>query len=434
MPTDLADPVPVETGPDERLDARPVAHEVAFVAGAVLVTRLLLLLVVGALTHGREFTDDAPMLMGLARHPFEILSGITANYGQHPPFLGVLEAIVALPARAVLPDFYALRVAFAIWESIGAGFAWLALRALIPDVRVRRWAGVALVVLPIGWMTSVVMVQDEVIAATWVAAVVWLLATKRASAALVVAGAGVVAGKIFLGVPLLVLVLLLRVGSLVRRAALAFGPIVVVYGWVVTAALARGNDVPLLGFDPDAKFGVNLWVLLGVDAKTSRRISEVLVLAAVLGVIGVFARSGLERTPRAVTAVVAATLLWTYVAFYHVNPEYYVLLLVPVLVLARRRIEWVGVALLFSIPWAVNVFYGIDNPTSHTGEKARISKLITPYLAGGPHLWFLVSVWACIVVTLGAALWTAAQALGVSLPSAPGSRSSRPASHSIDSR
>lgn len=380
------------------------------VALAVAGSRLVLLAAVVAFTNSEEFTEDAPMLAGLALHPFDVLAGHTATYGQHPPLLGLLVAVVFVPIRALTSDFVALRLSFIVWEAVAAGLAVAAVDAVVDDPGRRRWARLGLLVLPMGWVTSTVMAQDEVIAAAFVAAALWLVAIGRPRAALVVAGAGVLGGKIFLLVVVAVLVTSLPWATARRRAALALAPAVVLYGWCVAAAAARGEPLPLVSFDPDPFFGVNAWVeALArdlVSLSTARALSELLVAA----VIGWLVWAALRRSPAPglsparLAAVMAAGLTWSWLLFFHVNPEYYVLLMVPALAVASGRRQWAVVAALATVPWVVNLFYAADYRVDQGGVKARISDLVARAVPGDPHWWYLASLAACVAVTAWAAV------------------------------
>lgn len=375
-----------------------------------LLSQLVLLAAVLRLTGGREFTLDAPMLMGLARHPLEVLGGRTATYGQHPPLLGLLIAAAVLPASWAVSDMAALRLGLVVWSAIGCGFAWAALRALVPAHR-RRWALVAVVVLPTCWYTPVVAAQDEVIAAVFVVAVLWLVGTRRWPSALVLCGVGVAAGKIFLAVPLLALVVLVPWGTLLRRAAAGLVAPAAAYGWVTLAALTRGQHPPLVTFDPSPTFGVNGWTLALfhtdlVSLQTARRVSELLVAVVVICLLLGVGRRRLSPSPARLWALVTAALLWTWVVFYHVDPEYYALTnvaLIGLALMAGRAEQVVAVALTI-VPWITRILYEADIPTGRIGEKARITRLVDRAVPGSVHAWYLVSLWTCTLITVAAAV------------------------------
>jgi hypothetical protein len=381
-------------------------REGAWFVGLVALSRLALLAVLARLVHGQEFTDDVQMLMGMARAPFELLAGITTHNGQHPPLLGVLEAIVAWPLQRVLPDFYAARLTFIAWETLTAAFFWAALSATVPEARVRRRLEAAFLLLPMGWMTSVVMSQDEVIAACFIAAVLWLAATHRSTAALVVCGVGVVAAKIFLAVPLLALVVALPEGRLWKRAAAGFAPVVAVYAWVSIAARIRGDAAPLADFAPEAAFGVNVWVWLSeryhITAEGARRWSGLMGLVGGLAPVALLRLRGEPADPRRLAALFSAMLLWVFALFYHVNPEYYVMGSPAVLLAFSGWLELAPVALLLSVPWAVNFFFGVRNAMAagSSGGKGVFVRIYQTVFPVSPAVMFQVSLWLCIAVTL----------------------------------
>jgi hypothetical protein len=52
-------------------------------------------------------------------------------------------------------------------------------------------------------------------------------------------------------------------------------------------------------------------------------------------------------------------LLWVYFAFYHINPEYGLIVVPGILVAFRPAVSAAVVLVGFSLPWAVNFFYGV---------------------------------------------------------------------------
>jgi len=378
---------------------------------AVVVSRGILLALLGRMVHGREFTSDVEMHMEMVRQPLYQFLGQLPQHAQHPPLLGLMEAIFAWPLGQVMSDFYAIRIAFLLYEGLMALFLVATLFHLELEPRIRRWVLAGIVVLPMGWMTTVVMAQDEIVGAFFMALVLWLISSGRARAALVTAGFSVVAAKIFLVVPLLALVALLRAGRLPSRVLAAFTPIVVVYLWVYGASVARGGAMGLAGFVPQAYFGCNLWVLLidafHISSAVARRVSAALALTGSMAPLVVLFLRRETPSPRSFACLMASMLLWVLVLFYHINPEYYVLCLPPLLIAVRSRWEAAWLVALCTAPWAVNFFYGVQRAMNEAGSAAASNAFVRLYQAlfpVPPGIMYLVALWLCIGVTLIAAV------------------------------
>ena len=104
-------------------------------AAFVAASRLTLLFLLGRLSRGTEFTSDVQMHLLMVRRPLDLLPGRTEQFGQHPPLLGVLEALFAYPAQFFVSDFHALRLAFIGYETLAVLFVTLTVYALDMDQR-----------------------------------------------------------------------------------------------------------------------------------------------------------------------------------------------------------------------------------------------------------------------------------------------------------
>jgi hypothetical protein len=382
-------------------------------AALVFLSRCALLAALGALTHGQEISDDATMLIELATSPFEILSGITEKYGHHPPLLGLVEGVFILPNLLIFPRFYALRLSLIEVETVCAILYYGVVDRLVTDRATRRWALAAFLVLPTGWMTSTVMAQDEVIAATWLMLVLWLATGRRYWAALLFSGLGVVAAKIFLIVPLMAVVLLLPVGGLLTRGVAGLAPVMVVYGWVAAIARLRHHAPPLVGFSPLPYFGSNAWVFVierfpDLNPATVNRASMLLGLAASGALALVEYVRRMPFSPMRLARLWAAMLMWFFCLFYHVNPEYYVMVLPFLLITHEGPGDFALLAVLATVHWAVNFFYGIKVAFSG-GRGGGRTAFVTAYRAifpVDPGVMQGIALWTSVVVSLGVAiLW-----------------------------
>jgi hypothetical protein len=349
----------------------------AFLAVFVF-SRLLVMYAVGLATGGREFTMDVGMHQGMAEAPLGPLLGQPYEEGQHPPLLGLMEAAFYCPLHRVFPVFYAMRLIYILWEAVGALFCVMTLRLASANGLHRLLGLLALLILPAGWMSSAVMAQDEVIAGAVLAAALWFFFSGRAGLSAFLCGMGVAGGKVFLLLPLAAFVVFsggLR-GSL-RTAAFGAGPVVFFYGWAAVAAAVTGASLPLVGFTPPNVFGTSVWTLaggvFGFGLEFMRRASvglSALVLAAVF--IYVYRRNGTQRlSATAMAALSGVLLIWFFNLFYHVNPEYYALLVPAAVLLVGSWKKLLMLLAVYSAPWAVNFFYGVAGALSEGGGGSK---------------------------------------------------------------
>ncbi len=375
------------TAAAERPAGRSWVRWAGLTAAVVVVTRLALVAILAAATHGADYADDPAMHLQMTAHPLVILRGDTLEFGQHPVLLPVVEWVLFRPFRWA-GAFWSVRLGYLVAEAVLAA----ALVALLWDgtERTARRVAVLAVASPVFWMTSVVMAQDEVIAAAFLAAALALWVRGRLTAAVAVLGVGVAAAKVFLLLPLLALVVLGPAVARWRRALLGGALALVPYAVAAVEARRRGYPMPLSGFEPGAAFSITPWAL-AVDAKTltvadAKAIS--LPIAAGLALVPLalawwrgrgVGDGGRGVADRTLGAVTAAMLLWFFVAFYHVNPEYLILAAVP-LALAMGVGVGVGrsvvvVHAVLAVPWLVNLFFGVANAdaTSATGGKRTLA-------------------------------------------------------------
>jgi hypothetical protein len=396
-----------------------------------LVTRLGLLAAMYGLTRGRELSDDSQMLWGLLREPWAMLSGASWQHSQHPPFLGAMLAIAVAPWRGWLPDMVALRLGLITWELVGVGFLVAALQRTVRtsghltpiSSPTDRWLVWLPAMLPMGWMCSVVMAQDECVAVAWLALVLWLLAHQRWHAALWAAGGGVLAGKVFLALLAGSAVLLVPAGALWSRALRAGAPVLLVYAGLVLSARLHGAQPPLVGFHPSAEFGINAWVWAaqaGMSGEACRTWSALLTAPLlVLPVWGVWRAKYWTRPlpERSVVHEVAGLTLalwaWLFVAFYHVNPEYVALLLPCLLLvlpvywpLTQRLQALTLVGILGVVPWMINFFFGLKvfDRRATTSGKAAFARIYDSMTSLPPALGHELAVLLCTLTLLWLAI------------------------------
>jgi len=387
---------------------RPLSRGPLFL-GAVLLSRLALLVAVSFLVRGREFADDVWRHLTMIGAPLNPLLGrVVEEVSMYPPLMGILETVIASPLLLFLPEFYAIRLTFIFYELVAAAFFWMALKRLAPGA----WIPLATwVLLPMGWITSAVMAQDEVIAAAFMGLCLYLISLGRWTPALVVCGFGVVAGKIFLLVPLTALVVVGKGMRLPGRALAGFAPVILTFGWMYLATYLRGGHAPLVDFAPGSGCGINLWASIlknsAVTPDVARRWSSVMALAAAMIPLAIFRWRRLPAEPRQVALLLTAMLMSVFALFYHVNPEYY-LMTIPALLLAYGSTSWLLVAAVaLTVPWVVNFFYGVRNALvgDHLVEgKGAFARVYQSVFSADPVVMHDWSLWVSIAATLGMAV------------------------------
>lgn|GEM_PF-2282072 len=333
--------------------------DLAVLLTALVVVRCVMLFALGGLCDASEFTDDWNWHIAVSERPLMLIQGETLSHGQHPTLLPIILSPFLRAWRSLLADFYAVRATWISFEVLALFLVWWsALYHLGRRMRILTFA--MWIASPVAWMTTVVMAQDEIVAAAWLAAVLLLLTRKRFALAIGVCALGVAAAKIYLALPLLALIVCLRSPSFFRRlglgVALAGGP------YVVSAllAVAGNNPLPLVGFWPAAPFGVNAWALVStaMAPAIAGALSGALVICALTG-IALYSRT-IHAPPQLLAIRTSEAMLCaSFWLFYHVNPEYYVLPAMLIALRLRSLRAAIAYHCALSLFWFVNFFYGV---------------------------------------------------------------------------
>lgn len=359
-------------------------REISWVMGLVGL-RVAGLIIFGLATQWREISDDIGFQLALVEHPLSLFLGLdaTADGSYRPPFpplLPFLLALIAKPMLLIASPMVSMRLTFIVYEAAAFMFTRLALQRGHVDRRTTRTVSIVWMLAPIGMMTSTIMCQEEVVGAMFVAAVCWLVVSDRIRAALVICGLGVVAGKIYLLVPLAGLIFCgpVHPREWARRTALGFSLIALAYA-VAAVSWIRAGQFPLAGFTPGVEPSINIWGLVpiinDVDDHLLRRISAIPALG--FGMIPVLvarlqaSRQGVEQiTGIPLISVMAAQLLCVFATFYLISPEYMLIATPAILIALHLRISIPVVVGLFSIPWCTNVAYGVRIALEHEADQA----------------------------------------------------------------
>ena len=339
----------------------------------LFLSRLAILLAIGYLAGGVEFTDDVRSHVNYAAHPLAFIQEPPLQGAQHPPLLPLLEGIFYFPFKFILPDFYSMRLVYIIYELLaGLFFYMIATHDLRGD-----WRYLILYTInPTGWMTSTVMAHNETIASFWLLFSLWLVFSGRNRAALLVAGLGVVAAKVLIGIGLTALVMKLQRPNFWRRLLLAIAPIAILY------SVCPANLKGLTSFAPYVPFGTSIWTIIesfhDLNPKLERLMSGILTAGVILGV---FLQAGQILERRMLIRLVAVGYLLFLMLFYHVNPKYYALV-APLLILeVSDAWSFFLVSMSLTVPWMVNLAYGVSHAMAFGSTTPGKAQFVNLYLA-----------------------------------------------------
>ena len=173
----------------------------------VLAWQALWLVAAYVATGGREFADDMVAYRAYVEDPLIVLTTRHQNVfgaGVASPLLPI-ELKLFYTVFEPLGDFLAYRLTMLvhILIAIGIGFG-VAFRQFGVPITKRDWLEAAFIsAVPVAWVSSVLTVQDDCIAAAWSGLTLAACVCLGPIAGAAVAGLGVFCGKIFLGLAFL---------------------------------------------------------------------------------------------------------------------------------------------------------------------------------------------------------------------------------------
>lgn len=352
-------------------------------------SRLALLIALRLITHGHELANDVSMHMDMVRSPLSVILYTIPAYEQHPPFLPFLEAVIAYPLQRFTSDFLAIRCLMISYE-IALGYIFYRLLQILSFSKLKRASCiVAFICLPTGWMTTTVMGQDDSIAACAFLLPLLFYVKDRKRIALLLAGIGVIAAKLFVILELINLIPLTRfqkkprkLGQIIKPALIGFSPIIAVYGIIAISRLKHAQPLPLLGFRPDPYFGTNFWMVLQRQAginlhKVSALSGFIALLAATIPSVLLTLRRGGKVSHRDIILCTGCGTLLFFSLFYHVEPEYFTIVM-PVLLLGAETVtDAVSLSLIAFVVWAGKFF---QNASFHYKADLNSGKEVASHL------------------------------------------------------
>ena len=372
----------------------------------ILLSRALILFAVHHATHGHEFSNDTSMLMEMLRSPFGLLTN-KVHRQQHPPLLPVMEALFGYPLTFFCSDFLTDRITMILWETVLGALFYSLLNALHITGSRRTLCLLAFLALPTGWLTTAVMGEDDAIAACGFLLPLILFLNGKQVAALFASGFGFVAAKIFVALQLIGLFPFVDPDRRLRATLAGLAPVVLLYGGMTAYDLSHSMPVPLLGFKPNPYFGTNFWVILhhyeGVNLAAIGSYTGFLALGcSLIPIILLYRRHRTDWTPQALTVACAAMLLIFLSLFYHVEPEYFTIMLPLLIVTAETTGDVVCYTLVAVVPWFGKFFQNaafMANAATNSG-KAVPNKLFHEIFRSSPEAWLTADQAIFSVLTL----------------------------------
>jgi hypothetical protein len=380
-------------------------------ACALVLVRVLQLIAIGLFTGGVEFASDIQFQRIYVTDPLQLLLGRSTTYDVFPPLFPLALWSIYTPISWALSPFYAMRLAMCAIELLAWPLLWWIIASKATG-RTRHLLAISYIIAPISWVSAVIMCQEEVLSLGFFAAVTVALLRNRTRLAILLCGVGVVVAKIYFFVPLVGLLGVPANRSWKewwRDVAIGWSPIVAVYG--LQAVLIGQADVAAAAFErffPSSEVSVNLWALIeclfSIGDERARRISAVLALSLSMLPLLVIWRQGKKATQFDQIRVITAMLLWVYLSFYHINPEYFLIIVPGILVLFRPPVAALIMIAGFSLPWAVNFFYGVG-VGMRLGDEGRAT-FVRAYQAVfsiAPSVMQGIAIALTAVVTVGLA-------------------------------
>jgi hypothetical protein len=333
---------------------------------ALLLVRVVQLAAIGEFTRELEFADDVSFQRVYAADPLQLLLGRSTTYEVFPPLFPLLLWSIHTPLSWLLSPFYSMRATMLAIELLAWPLLWWLMVRFAPH-RGHHLLAITYIVAPMCWISTVMMCQDEVISLWFFAAVVVALLKNRLRWAILLCGVGVVVAKIYFLVPLvgLIGVKLDRTWKKWGQDVIAgLAPIAAIYSLQALLTGRAGGAVNAFeDFVIPFEMSVNIWALIQrldvVNNEQARRISGFLAVALSMLPLLVIRWRATAAAGQDQVRLITAMMLWVYLSFYHINPEYGLIVVPGILVLFRPNVTAAILIAGFSLPWAVNFFYGV---------------------------------------------------------------------------
>jgi hypothetical protein len=183
------------------------------------------------------------------------------------------------------------------------------------------------------------------------------------------------------------------------------------YGYQIFESLRKNQSLPL-GFAPTASFGVTAWAWifspdgkLSYDLALADQLKNLSLLLSAIFCAGIAIMAALKKSRAKVKltelelCLLSAVFLTTFFAFFYmVNPEYYMIAFVPTVFLATNKKELIAISTIFSLPWATNFFYGLNEYRKFFSVDPLVFRnaliFIDSFLTLGVVIWLLMRLFS----------------------------------------
>lgn len=364
----------------------------------------VLIFALGVFTRGADFSDDIGFFLHFAQEPMQILTGTGDIYPMFPPLMPLALSIFYKPYSIFFEDFYAIRLVSVTFETMALFVIWLSVFDRIVDAKKRLFLAVCLIASPVGWMSTSLFSQDESISMLFMALTVFCIMRGRLASAAFVSGLGIICAKVYFLVPFVGICAIVSTNSSLLRGirVCLIGALPCVSIYLLQAYFRHVNGFSgdtFASFAPRLENSINIWALVdyfhSVDPHVAKRVSGILALCCSMYVpVRRFFR-GESYSEKQMIALLCGMLTWVYASFYHVNPEYFIII-APCLIFILEA-KWFAVVYVvgLSVPWATNIFFGINNAIASgvdVGAKAKLAAIYSTLFPIPASIMFLVSL------------------------------------------
>jgi hypothetical protein len=329
-----------------------------------------------------EISQDVSMHLKLILNPLYQFTQAMPDQMQHPPLLGLAQAIFVYPFLLLADSFMAIRFGYVVMLTIAIGIFVMAVRISCANRLERIVSCVCFGLMPVVMIPTIILPQDEVLSLLMVTLLSLLLLKKRYMWFSFVCGASVVVAKIYFVVPLAIVLMSMDGRSLLRGMAAGILPILCIYLPVIVVAKVTGGVYPMQGFNPTIEFGTGIWTFLTnlnlVSYEGARRISVLIVGVYILGTIFYVRKYRVYMSDLNLIGVMASALLFVFIMFDHTNPEYFIICFPLVLLTVDSNVGKIVSSLVLSLPWFINFLFGVKGAVIR-GEEAGKSVFVSLY-------------------------------------------------------
>lgn len=379
------------------------------------VVRIVVIVVIHAVTHGQEINDDFPLYTHMINDPLILITGRGAEVLQDG---GIYAPLI--PAQLWFPGALfsrwagpvtGRRLGMLVYDLVALAITLrVAFRVAGRPRTARQWiVAMFLAVLPVSVGATAIWGQEDTAAAVWSAAALAAFVWAGPLPAMLVAGAGLFTAKLFF--VLLMMGIWLSARGRNTRVALAGLACVGAFGLFLLARwLASGFLYPVYHYNSMSN-SPSVWALYYLLVKPLQYddpIRPYIQIVAALGMLGFATAAWVTRRRKLpVWSTVVAAHCAFFASFIGVHPEHYQWFLPFLIVfiwvaLHRRRWQafWLGILVTY-LGYAYKMVYGLRGPPGPAGTGKQAIRDLFERFIGVDLYWIQL---ALIFITLGTLL------------------------------